>query len=191
MIKQTIGIDLDGCIFDFSDNFNKAMLKYFNIVCLSKDNHLYRSEFMKYAEDYTEECFNLPLYQHSIEVIHKLNENYDVKFITKRGTKHPIKIKNKIQNITNKLLDNHFSFHKGCFFTDDKKTVAKEQSIVLMIEDEVENAVPVSDVCPVLLFNRPWNRNNTLNSNIIPIDNWKEAQHFISNNLLEKYQKIL
>ncbi len=179
MIKR-LGVDIDGVVARFSENFCEEMSKITGKLVLSKDKNLYNKEYMEYADSKTEKCFNLPPYEDSLQVLNRIKDNTEVTFITKRGINNPEKIKAEIKHITWQFLDKHFPFYQDCYFMEDKWILAKQKYIQLMVEDEVSNARKISKFCPVLLMTRPWNRGFKLNSNIIPIDSWYEAEYYIN-----------
>jgi uncharacterized HAD superfamily protein len=178
-----VGCDLDGCVFDFSDNFRKSMLKYYSTVALSRDQKKCRELLMAFIDEHTKECFELPIYSDCDKVLSKLNKmGKKITFITARGTHNKGKVLKEIKQITKNSLNKKMKFPYKLKYSDEKFLFAKNKKIDIMIEDDIDNAIAMSEFCPVIFFPRPWNYGEKIiNKNIIPVTNWREVLFLLEN----------
>ncbi len=181
-IINNIGCDIDGTVADFSNTFTNYLAKHHNIFTFNTEINKYINFYKDYAEQHTDECFDLPIYQHSKEVLKSLHDDgLKITLITKRGFDQTTNVKSKVELLTMKWKEEHLPFVHGCEFSDAKEEYAKNKVIDIMIEDDAANSNAMAPFCPVLLLSRAWNRGIELHKNIMVVENWQEVKFVIKN----------
>ncbi len=178
-----ICVDLDGTIADFSNSFSRYLATQQDKYILNRDVFKHFDLYKEFEKSRTEECFNLPLYPNSKEVLKQLHNNgKHLMFLTSRGmfADNP-ETKSKIEIITMKWKEEHFPFVHSCDFSRQKHEYAKNGIFDLMIEDDPNNANSIAEFRPVILMSRSWNRDFELKPNVIVSENWDECKWIIEN----------
>ena len=181
MPKQKIGIDIDGTTAMSTEQMIDSIGLYygedFNIE-LIKDSleDLPGVEQWVINASVTSAVLNykIPFYKNAEEVIKKLNDNYDIYFISYRP---PSAFVN-----TKKLLD-----RIGIDYTltlasrdDGKHDIIKRYGIEVFIDDDrptIEEINSKTD-CTSLVFNQPWNVTIKNSDRVCRVNNWLDIRDY-------------
>lgn len=177
---MNLGIDIDGCISNFTHKFTKWMFAKDKPI-LNGRVFEHMNEYAIYEKECYDECFDLPFYEDSKEILEKLSVNNKLTFVTKRGIYSIPEIKSNIEIKTIAWQKEHFPYFTGVFFARDKEFFFKNGMLDIMIEDDAGNANLIAEHAPVLLLSRPWNQSAKLHKNIAVVSDWKEIEFVINN----------
>jgi len=179
--KQSIGIDIDGVIFDTVDEMLNYIGLYYNEI-FSKhwikngledlpgvEDHVIRD-----AIDLAVKNENSKIYKDAEEVINWLSEKYNIYFISYR---HPEFFVNTVN-----LLNKYFKDYKLYLTTRElgKHNLIHNKDIKIYIEDDANTIEEVSErtSCKVLVYNQFWNTDVGENEKKKRVKSWKEIREF-------------
>ena len=172
-----LGIDLDGVVSDYQTYFLESFNERFGTNYILQD----WKDYSFIPEGFTKEAFWKMIEEHAkigawrylspiegaIEGITTLSQHNSIHLIS-----HKLE-EAKADTIT--WLSEHKIPYDSISFTLDKSRMAYILGIDIMIEDSYKNAVEVASTgIETLLFDRPWNREETTTPLIQRVQNWKE-----------------
>lgn len=184
--KPRFGIDIDGTVTTPDTLIPHINERYkTNIVLndvieydfLSAFPHPVDSnEFAKWFKENEAYMYSVStIAQDAQAILEKWQHAYELIYISARDT--------SVFEITQKWFEDHkVPFHHiELIGSHDKLAVAKKQAVDVFFEDKHDNAVMLAEELkiPVLLFDTPYNR-KSIPSNVVRINNWTEANHWIS-----------
>ncbi|GAA0341334.1 nucleotidase [Bacillus carboniphilus] len=184
------GIDIDGTVTNPNSllpHINKAFgsnLKLEDVTQydLSKVMKVSPEEFHKWFVVAEHDIYSTsPLAQGAKEVLSQWKEQFELYFISARGSEH--------LEATKKWFDSNelFFHHIELIGTHDKIGAAKKYDVDIFLEDKHDNAVNIHLECgiPVLLFDTPYNREPIPNG-VIRVTSWEEANTWVQQWIQEK-----
>lgn len=198
MSREVLAIDLDDVVLPTAE----PLLEYYN---QTYGTNLQLSDY--YSSDLTvlqapnigtaierfhvylesEEFFNLPPTQESVQALEQLQESFDLYAVTGR---HSV-----VEEATKLWLEQHFQqIFQDAIFTNyynpetsvqlsTKAAVCRSIGAVLLIEDHLDHALRVADEgIDVLLFGSyPWNQSDQLPANVRRVEGWSEITELLLN----------
>jgi len=176
-----IGVDIDGVITngDFTP-WKNAFIEYFglnneenieingfNIDEISKKHNIKQEELLNFYSDKTEDIVpKLKVNKKAVKYINKLYEENEIYIITSRT---------KTQRTYYWLKDNRIPFD-DLIHNHNKDYVCNSLNIDIHIDDSINqvNSIAENSCIPVLLFDRPYNKNCELNSKVERVKSFKQ-----------------
>lgn len=172
-----IGIDIDGVLnsqYNFCIDYGTKFCNEIGKFKIENINVIDTTDMFLWGEDIAHQFWNkyrkelvitLPSKKHASEVIKKLKENgNEIFIITARKNNDewfPDDLKNDVENITKKWLDeNHIYYDDISFGVKDKGLYCKQNNINYMIEDDPNNIRKLIGNTNIIIFDYPYNRNN-------------------------------
>lgn len=172
-MKPKIGIDLDQVVFNLIGSFIEAA-KFVGGNPPSLENWREYSVDNNCPRIITDSVFkvfsgrrffaDLNLIPYSAESLKSLSKYSKLFAITARQ-KTKYYPPHLVVKDTQTSLENSGIYFSELIFDDDKERVSRVLSLDFMIEDNLENALAVSRVCPVYLFDYPYNRKGRESAN--------------------------
>lgn len=170
---MNIGIDIDGILTDFHTWLIDYGSKYFyeNDIPVSfkldnyKINDLFNLEG-QYYDSFWREMFNVYLNTAYVrtfasEVVNKLKlEGNNIYIITARNQSDSSLVTTEEMEIATKnWLDKNGIYYDSIHYAKESKVpIIKELSIDVMIDDQMDNIEPISELIPVICLDAPYNR---------------------------------
>lgn len=172
-----IGIDIDGVLnsqYDFCITYGTKFCRELGNYKLENLNALNTTEMFLWDDSIAHQFWNkyrkdlvitLPAKEFAAEVIKRLkSEDNDIYIITARKNKDewfPLNLKDDVENVTKKWLnDNDIIYDKIFFAIDNKGFFCKENNIDIMIEDDPKNIRTLVENTKVMVFDYPYNRDD-------------------------------
>lgn len=191
MKKIKIGIDLDDTIWEFQSKFNKFYNSKFGTDYKLEDMKSYSyEETFKITKEKTIELLDefsktdsfskLPLIDGVMDFLEKIEEDYEVYFITARG------INRKDQTL--ECFYNHFGREEKIHFVGSgsehegksKGEVCLELGIEYMVDDHVQNLLSCHKFgIKSFLINQPWNKNFKLLEGMVRVDILSDCLNYL------------
>jgi len=190
-----IGIDIDEVVVKYIESFLEFLkseknifinypeiLNYHQIGTSVKANNGQIHQFIYEHVHQEGVLLNLELYEGAVDSINFLDKIHEIFFVTSRH------ISNK--DSTTQFFKKHFPNRDfEIIFSGDawggaktKSEICKEKGISLLIEDNLNYALEcASNGIKVILFDKPWNQEKDLPSNIFRVNGWKDALEKIKN----------
>ncbi|MFH1801835.1 MAG: hypothetical protein ABH864_00100 [archaeon] len=124
-------------------------------------------------------------FEGALGAIRKLKEKHDLVAITSR----PVVVREQTLNWLNKHFEGifdvvHFMEELPADGVPTEKSgkakMCLDEGIDIMIEDAPQTAGDCAEVCKtVYLFDKPWNRSEQFNSNVVRVSGWEEVAELI------------
>lgn len=183
--KMKIGIDIDEVVVEFFKEYLKLFNERFEKNLVLDDilkfeiwefTDVSKEDALSLAEEFnsSDNFFKMNFVDDSKESLFKINENFDIHFITSRpenlNEKTKIFLKSHFKEMD---FDLHFS---GGVWNDrkSKSQICKELEIPVLIEDRRKYALECAqEGIKVLLLDKSWNQ-NCEHENIICVKDWNE-----------------
>jgi uncharacterized HAD superfamily protein len=175
-----LGLDIDGCINDFSEMIYRYASIFSESHGIDKDydmsdylieRHFGWSEYMnhefwtKYYKQAMANTVPLPAAVQTISLLKR--NNIEIYLITAR--------KEKLREITINWLNRYNIQYDKLIMTREKAQACVENRIDIMIEDEPGNCEAVAAHIPVLCMAYKYNEGLEGKGNIMRVDNWAEV----------------
>ncbi len=199
-VKSTIGIDIDDTIFDhflaLADWYNARYETQLTLAnnhpegeaALGAWNATSIEQAVRRVHDFytTVEFLDATPYDHALEVIPKLAQQYRLVFITARDS-------DVLEHATRNWLGAHFAgLYDDVYFTGQysltgkrrtKLSVCIEQDVRYLIDDNMKNCLEVaSSGRQALLYGTyPWNETELeLPERVVRVKNWLEVETYFA-----------
>lgn len=174
-----IGIDIDGVIADFVDEFNKIIYNKYDFKLRESDIYVHDIYLVLgiTLEDSLEIIYetlqrNLKMVAKAKNSIKKLNKDHEIYILTARDKKFTRKT-------LDWLDDKSIPYDEILFLNEGEKFQCKEKFDVI-IEDCLKDAINWrKKVKYVILYDRPWNQTLDIKNLLIHLKNWDEIVQFI------------
>ena len=184
MKKYVIGIDIDGCLNDQRISMAKILKEDYNLD-VDIDNFyeafeqsIEKEELVKFFRKYNERILDMTDSEKDCgRFIDILNEN---NFKTEILTARPY----MVAGLTISWLSKHKINYDNIFFEcDNKVDICQWRGVDVMIEDTPKNIECLDKQnIPVIVFDRPYNRNINCSNIVLRANNWNEICNYIMNN---------
>ncbi|MBU1136097.1 MAG: hypothetical protein ABIG37_03795 [Nanoarchaeota archaeon] len=162
-MKPKIGIDLDQVVCDIQQQMIDIYNQLYPGENLTKKNwttYYLRDLTSKEREDKVLEILaekriyrNMEFIPHAKKSLQKLAQSFDLCFVTHREWLYEKAKQDTVYSLTKDEIP-----YVRIFFTEKKARVAKSEHLKFFIEDNLKNALEISQVCPCYLFDYPYNR---------------------------------
>lgn len=187
LLKPRFGIDIDGTVTSPA-TLIPHINKQYNVNITLQDVVEYdflsafpypvdRKEFQTWFKASEAEMYRVSeLAKDAKQILQSWKSQYELFYISARG-EHVLDI------TKNWFTENEVPFdHIELIGSHDKLSVAKKHGVEAFFEDKHDNAVMLAEELsiPVVLFDTPYNR-LPIPSNVIRVNNWCEANHWIKN----------
>lgn len=186
-----LGLDIDGCINDFSDMIYRyasifseghGINKEYDMSDYLIERHFGWSEYMNnefWSKYYKLAMANTVPQPGAAQTISRLKgNNIEIYLITARI--------DKLREITINWLDRYNIQYDKLIMTAEKAKVCLENSIDMMIEDEPENCTSIAKHIPVLCMEYKYNEGLNGMNNITRVSNWAEVYNGVMHLAREK-----
>lgn len=186
--KPRFGIDIDGTVTT-PDTLIPHINKRYNTNIVLDDiieydflcafpHQVDRNEFSRWFKENEAHMYSVSdIAKDAQFILNKWQHDYELYYISARNE--------DVYHITQKWFEeNDVPFHHiELIGSHDKLSAAKKYDVDVFFEDKHDNAVMLAEELkiPVLLFDTPYNR-KPVPSNVVRINNWLEANHWIKNN---------
>jgi uncharacterized HAD superfamily protein len=190
-----IGIDLDDTVWKFHEPFFEFYNEKFGTNYKIEEYNSYnleiflginRKETFKLFDEYEslKKYQYLPLLKNVKEGLKVVYKNFDeVHYITARPIFHEKLVKKRLSNIIKEEPKLFFQLDENRKKIFDKSDYCLEKGINIMIDDGYHNLENCSKKgIYSILLDYAWNRNKSLNRNIVRVKNWKE--------IIEKLERL-
>jgi len=184
--KPLVLVDLDQEVFNIEDvmieihnSFAKNPLSRYTWLKYSIDENpgMEKNDKVKIIEIIAEKRLfrTMPLIPYTKEGLNFLDSRYDVWFSTVRHLVYPQAALDTLY-----ALDSNGFNASHTIFSEDKpslvkKFIEKGMKPRFFIEDYLKYALPISELCPVLVFDYPYNRDyDRKNKNIIAVRGFED-----------------
>lgn len=184
-----IGIDIDNTITNTLPILKEYCKKYNNTV-VKRNLQMHPDGFASYnLYDWTEEenmdfcikyleevVMQAEIKENAKEIIQKLkNEGHNINIISSRA----IPMFKTPYETTEKFLKSHgIVYDKLLVGKIEKKSTCIENKLDILIEDEPQFILPISEFMPIIVFDEIYN-NQCEGNNIIKVKNWNEIYEII------------
>jgi len=173
MKKLKVGLDLDGVVYNFMDDFTKFIGKYHKNLRKDKYNFgLSQKEINNHLEDFAESrpYLWIPMEKKAKKNILRLSNKMDFYIITFRGW-----AKNGIKDTIDRLREDQISY-KEIAFSDNKAFYSRKWGLDYFIEDNLEYAKRISKESNTitLLIDKPYNRQPIKKERIVRVKSLKD-----------------
>jgi uncharacterized HAD superfamily protein len=176
---MNIGIDIDGVIANFVEEFIKIVKEKYHVNISESDiiyHDLYqvlgisKLETGKLIDETLHR--NLNIITDADKYINLLAENNEIYILTAR---------NIDKNITEKWLKNHkIKFNDLIIFKEGDKNFC-EKKLDVIIDDNLKEAIGFFEKCgKILIFDHPWNRSLNINNSFYRVKSWHEIYNLLS-----------
>ena len=187
-LKPRFGIDIDGtvtCPATLIPHINKQYNVNLTLDDITEYDFLSgfpypvdRNEFNQWFKANEPTMYEVSeLAQNAKNILSNWQHLYELFYISARGT--------NVYDITQNWFKQHAVpyDHIELIGSHNKISVAKKHNVDVFFEDKHDNAVMLAEELkiPVVLFDTPYNR-EPIPSNVIRVDNWIEANAWISRN---------
>ena len=194
--RAVVGVDFDDVVFNFNKYFIPWHNKHFGtnvqyetvhsfslIEVYGADEHTMTERVRAFTHDGSHKTV-MPI-DGAKDVIAKLCERYDLHIVTARSeTTQPLVLEWLEDHFPKTFQQVHFTNTFGGLHHQVKRTksaVCKEIGAVVHIEDAPSHAYEVATAgIPVLLLDRPWNRNSSLPRAVTRVHSWNEVSHWMN-----------
>jgi len=149
MKKLKVGLDLDGVVYNFMDDFKTFLKKYGYEIQEEKYNRgLDKKEIDLHLRDFAESrpYLWIPLEKGSKKQILRLSKKMDFYIVTYRGW-----AKNGIEDTLKRLSEDQIPF-KEIAFSDNKARYSKKWGLDYFIEDNMEYAKRIAKESNTITF---------------------------------------
>ena len=177
-MKKELGIDIDGCLNCYHSELREHVKLHYGMDVPANEYYiidplnLSRQQEKEFWEHYDKISIDFNLEDNCKEVIDKLSQIFNINIITARNY-NSAKITEEWLN-KNKIYYDNIYFNSG-----DKLDVCNWKNVKIMIEDNPDNAIILSqNGVKVLLFDRLYNQNIS-HKNIIRCGNWNQIYNTI------------
>lgn len=156
MDNLSIGLDLDGCLYDWAvaaytelTVHHKLVIPFFEFWEYHQDNYspFFWDNFVKNKTIYS----RIPPSTKQLNMLNSLSNDFTLYYITAR----PIEIFNTTVEYLNRY---DYPQRDNLFFTQDKDLLSVELGVDYFLEDNVKMANKLSKVTQVVFMKHPWNR---------------------------------
>lgn len=173
MKRLKVGLDLDGVVYNFMDDFVEFLKKYHNN--LRKDNYnfgLDQKEIKIYLNNFAESrpYLWIPLEKKAKKNILRLSKKMDFYIVTFRGWAN-----NGIEDTLNRLKEDQIPY-KEIAFSDNKAFYSRKWGLDYFIEDNLEYARRISKESKTvtLLIDKSYNRQPLNKERIVRVKSLKD-----------------
>lgn len=187
-LKHRFGIDIDGTVtcpatllphINKQYNINMKLADVTEYDFLSGFPHpVNRDEFQTWFTQNEPLMYEVSeLAENALQILQLWQPKYELYYISARGK--------NVFDITQNWF-NQFEVpydHIELIGSHDKIAIAKKHQVEAFFEDKHDNAVQIAEELsiPVILFNTPYNQ-QPVPTNVIRVNNWLEANNWISKN---------
>lgn len=187
-LKHRFGIDIDGTVtcpgtllphINKQYNINMKLADVTEYDFLSGFPHpVNRDEFQAWFKENEPFMYEVSeLAENALQILQQWQPKYELYYISARGT--------NVFDVTQNWF-NQFEVpydHIELIGSHNKIAIAKKHQVEAFFEDKHDNAVEIAEELniPVILFNTPYNQ-QAVPTNVIRVNNWVEANHWISKN---------
>jgi uncharacterized HAD superfamily protein len=191
MQKRKFGIDIDGtitCPTSFIPYINKSFqldftLEDLTVYDLATVIGISNEAFYQWMKEHEPDIYKHAkiVDEHVMPVLNQWVKEHNLIYISARHNDYFDITHNWF---TNKQVPFH---HIELIGKHDKLDAVKRHKIEVFFEDKHDNACDISEECniPVLLFNTPYNQ-DAVPTNVIRVNNWKEAQVWVEQYFVNK-----
>lgn len=189
-----LGLDIDGCINDFSDMIYRYASIFSESHGIDKDydmsdylieRHFGWSEYMNnefWAKYYKLAMANTVPLPGAVQTISLLKgNNIEIYLITAR--------REKLREITINWLNRHNIHFDRLIMTEEKAQACVKNRIDIMLEDQPENCEAIAEHIPVMCMAYKYNEGLEGKDNIMRVDNWVEVYNVVMQ-LVRKRQAV-
>lgn len=184
--KIKIGVDLDDTIWKFHKGFfeyynnkfgtNHKIENHFD-YCLEDRFNISKIEVFNILDEFSYSNFSIEieLMEGAIDSIKKLNEKYEIFFITARHEGLFERTFNHLKKYFDFDFEILFVFDKDRNLIKEKVEYCLDKNIKIMIDDRLKtlNSCSRKGIKGILL-NQPWNSGEKIEENIVRVNNWNE-----------------
>ena len=124
------------------------------------------------------QIFHLPEFWQDIKPFHRvigftkqLSKWFEVHIVTDRRWYPEL-----LKETESWLLHNNITYHELVIVKGvEKGEYCKSNNVIIAVEDKLINVAPISEVCPVILMDWPYNRVEGLQSNVYRCESYYKA----------------
>lgn len=193
-MKKKIAVDFDDVVFDFNGYFVPWHNKHFGtkVVYENITSFTLQDVYGSDAETMLGRVRQFTHEQHrvvqpvagAIEALRRLSTRYELHIVTSRSETTSALVKEwEATHGPSIFSKHHFTNGYGGLDHHTKRTkssVCKDVGVVVHIEDAPSHAYEVAQSgIPVLMPDRPWNRNMSLPQNVIRVHSWDTIEHWM------------
>ena len=185
IMKDNIGIDLDGVVCDIYDEAFKILKEmYPDKVTSDACTRMFEDEFDLSGQQ-VQNCFieaskrglfkKARIYPGAKETLYKLNRKYNINFITWRNYIPDAR------NTTLYWLDSNKIPYEKLVITNNKYKIATRDKYCFFLDDNIKQCNRLAKtMVPTFLFARPWNRVEETDAMVKTVYNWKEVEQILT-----------
>lgn len=170
-MRKKCGLDLDGCVYQFIEEFDKYAERLgYKIDKKEYDRGLSKKDVRMLLDDFSESrpFLWIPTYNGVVKNLKRLSDKIDFYIVTHRRWTE------KGKEDTLERLAHDSIPYKEVIFSNEKGRIAKEKGFDFFIEDNLDNALDISNQGVLtFLLDRKYNR-KPLNGKIVRIKSLKE-----------------